>query len=86
MRVRGAAAKGKARREFDADDSTAANGFQQAPRVPSGGLRSQEDANRCSPRSTPVEFRLDRERIEYWVARGAQLSPTVKSLLEQAKS
>jgi small subunit ribosomal protein S16 len=45
-----------------------------------------EEVGFYSPRSTPVEFRLDRERIEYWVARGAQLSPTVKSLLEQAKS
>jgi len=45
-----------------------------------------EEVGFYSPRSTPVEFRLDRERIEYWVARGAQLSPTVKSLLEQTKS
>jgi small subunit ribosomal protein S16 len=45
-----------------------------------------EEVGFYSPRSNPVEFRLDRERIEYWVARGAQLSPTVKSLLEQAKS
>jgi small subunit ribosomal protein S16 len=45
-----------------------------------------EEVGFYSPRSNPVEFRLDRERIEYWVARGAQMSPTVKSLLEQAKS
>ena len=45
-----------------------------------------EEVGFYSPRSEPVEFRIDRERIEYWVARGAQLSPTVKSLLKQAKS
>ena len=45
-----------------------------------------EEVGFYSPRSEPVEVRLDRERIEYWVARGAQLSPTVKSLLQQAKS
>lgn len=45
-----------------------------------------EEVGFYSPRSEPVEFRVDRERIDYWVARGAQLSPTVKSLLKQAKS
>ncbi len=45
-----------------------------------------EEVGFYSPRSEPVEFRVDRERIDYWVARGAQLSPTIKSLLKQAKS
>ncbi len=45
-----------------------------------------EEVGFYSPRSEPVEFRVNRERIDYWVARGAQLSPTVKSLLKQAKS
>jgi len=45
-----------------------------------------EEVGFYNPRSEPIEFRLDRERIEYWVARGAQLSPTVKSLLNQAKN
>jgi small subunit ribosomal protein S16 len=45
-----------------------------------------EEVGFYSPRSEPVEFRVDRERIDYWVARGAQLSPTVKSLLKQARS
>ncbi len=45
-----------------------------------------EEVGFYSPRSEPIEFRVDRERIDYWVARGAQLSPTVKSLLKQAKS
>jgi small subunit ribosomal protein S16 len=28
--------------------------------------------------------KIDRERIEFWVKRGAQLSPTVKSLLKKS--
>jgi small subunit ribosomal protein S16 len=45
-----------------------------------------EEVGFYSPRSNPVDVRIDRERVEYWVARGAQLSPTVASLLKQAKS
>jgi small subunit ribosomal protein S16 len=45
-----------------------------------------EEVGFYNPRSTPVDFRIDRERVEYWVSRGAQMSPTVKSLFEQAKS
>jgi small subunit ribosomal protein S16 len=45
-----------------------------------------EEVGFYNPRSEPVEMRIDRERVQYWVARGAQLSPTVKSLLEKATS
>lgn len=45
-----------------------------------------EEVGFYNPRSTPVDFRIDRGRVEYWVSRGAQMSPTVKSLFEQAKS
>ena len=45
-----------------------------------------EEVGFYSPRSKPAEVTLDRARVEYWVARGAQLSPTVKSLLEKTKS
>jgi small subunit ribosomal protein S16 len=45
-----------------------------------------EEVGFYNPRSKPVEVAINRERVEYWVARGAHLSPTVKSLLEQAKS
>ena len=45
-----------------------------------------EEVGFYNPRSEPVEMRIDRERVQYWVARGAQLSPTVKSLLEKTTS
>ncbi len=45
-----------------------------------------EEVGFYDPRSKPADVRIDRERVEYWVARGAQMSPTVKSLFEQAKS
>jgi small subunit ribosomal protein S16 len=37
-----------------------------------------------NPRSSGQEerLRIDRERIEYWVSQGAQLSPRVKKLLK----
>ncbi len=45
-----------------------------------------EEVGFYDPRSKPADVRINRERVEYWVARGAQMSPTVKSLFEQAKS
>ncbi len=33
-------------------------------------------------RRTPPELVLDRERLDYWVARGAQPSETVRSFLK----
>jgi small subunit ribosomal protein S16 len=45
-----------------------------------------EEVGFYNPRSTPTDFRIDRDRVEYWVSRGAQMSPTVKSLYEQAKT
>lgn len=45
-----------------------------------------EEVGFYDPRSKPVDVRFNRERVEYWVARGAHLSPTVKSLLEKTKS
>jgi len=44
-----------------------------------------EEVGFYDPRSKPADVRINRERVEYWVARGAQMSPTVKSLFEQAK-
>jgi small subunit ribosomal protein S16 len=43
-----------------------------------------EEVGFYSPRNDPAEVRLDRERVEYWVKRGAQLSETVRSLLKRA--
>jgi small subunit ribosomal protein S16 len=45
-----------------------------------------EEVGFYNPRSKPVDVRINRERVEYWVGRGAQLSPTVKSLFDKTKS
>ncbi len=45
-----------------------------------------EEVGYYNPRSEPAEVRFDRERVEYWVGRGAKLSPTVKNLFENSKS
>lgn len=37
-----------------------------------------------NPGTRPTELKLDKSRVEYWVGKGAQLSPTVKSLLKRA--
>jgi small subunit ribosomal protein S16 len=42
-----------------------------------------EEVGFYSPRTRPAEVRLDRERIEYWVGRGAQMSETVASLMKK---
>ncbi len=38
------------------------------------------------PTAQPMRLELNRERIDYWVSQGAQLSPTVKSLLKKSQS
>jgi len=42
-----------------------------------------EEVGFYNPRGEPAEVRIDRERIQFWVARGAQLSETVRSLMKQ---
>jgi small subunit ribosomal protein S16 len=37
------------------------------------------------PRPKPERVRIETERVEHWVARGAQVSPTVRSLLRRAR-
>ena len=37
-----------------------------------------------NPTKTPIELKIDRERVDYWVGKGAQLSDTVRSLLKKA--
>jgi small subunit ribosomal protein S16 len=44
-----------------------------------------EEVGFYNPRSQPADVRIDRERVEYWVGRGAQLSETVRTLLAQKK-
>lgn len=43
-----------------------------------------EEVGFYNPRNQPAEVRLDRERIAHWVAQGAQMSDTVKSLLKRS--
>ena len=40
-----------------------------------------EEVGYYDPRTSPARVELDRVRIDYWIARGAQLSPTVKRLV-----
>lgn len=42
-----------------------------------------EQVGHYDPKKNPVDMKLDRERIDYWVSKGAQLSPTVKSLMKR---
>jgi small subunit ribosomal protein S16 len=37
------------------------------------------------PRKNPAAIKLNAERIQYWLARGAQPSDTVRSFLENQK-
>ncbi len=39
-----------------------------------------------APRQDPPAVKLDVARVDGWIAKGAQPSPTVKSLLERARS
>ena len=36
-----------------------------------------------NPRTRPAKVVIDRERISYWVGKGAQLSDTVRTLLKR---
>ena len=45
--------------------------------------RPVEIVGTYNPRTHPATFDLKRERIEYWVAKGAQCSERVKRLLAQ---
>ena len=44
-----------------------------------------EEVGSYTPRPQPAEIKIDRERVEYWVGRGAQLSETVRTLLAKQK-
>ncbi len=37
-----------------------------------------------NPTKEPNELQIDRDRVNYWVGKGAQLSDTVKSLMKRA--
>lgn len=40
-----------------------------------------EEIGWYDPRRTPSKIEIDRERVDYWTARGAQLSETVAKLV-----
>lgn len=40
-----------------------------------------EELGHYDPERKPADFKIDRERYDYWVGRGAQVSPTIKSLV-----
>ena len=48
--------------------------------------RALEVVGHYDPKTQPETLRVDRERIEHWVGRGAQLSDTVRSLLARQPS
>ena len=43
--------------------------------------RSIEILGHYSPRTKPAIVRIDKERIEYWTGRGAQMSSSVRTLI-----
>lgn len=46
--------------------------------------RSIEVVGTYNPRSTPPSLKLERERIDYWTSKGAQMSDRVGKLVSQA--
>ena len=42
-----------------------------------------EQIGHYNPTKNPAIVEVDKERAEYWVGKGAQLSPTVKSILNR---
>lgn len=46
--------------------------------------RSIEVVGLYNPRTNPTTIDIKRERVDYWVAKGAQMSETVKKLYDKA--
>lgn len=44
-----------------------------------------EEIGHYNPTKNPAEVTIDAGRADYWIGRGAQVSPTVKKLLDRAK-
>ena len=43
-----------------------------------------EQIGHYNPTKNPADVKIDKERVTFWVSKGAQLSPTVKSILKKA--
>lgn len=54
-------------------------------RVPTGGA-ALEELGFYDPRQEPARIQLATERVDHWVERGAQLSPTVAKLVAKART
>ena len=50
-------------------------------RVPTGP--AIDELGFFNPLVEPAEVQIDAEKVDHWVANGAQMSPTVKKLLKQ---
>jgi small subunit ribosomal protein S16 len=50
--------------------------------VPTGA--AVEELGHYDPTKVPAQVRIDTARVEHWVSKGAQLSPTVKRLVHQS--
>src|SRR5207248_7553502 len=44
-----------------------------------------EQIGHYDPKRNPADVKIDKARVDYWVSKGAQLSPTVKSILKKTK-
>lgn len=44
-----------------------------------------EEIGHYNPTKQPAQVTIDTARADYWLGKGAQVSPTVKKLIEQAK-
>jgi small subunit ribosomal protein S16 len=53
-------------------------------RAPRDG-RPLEFLGSFDPKPTPAKIRLEAPQIDAWVAKGAKLSPTVRSLIRRAR-
>jgi small subunit ribosomal protein S16 len=53
-------------------------------RKPRNG-RPLEFLGTYDPRPNPEQVRIDTERVQAWVAKGARLSPTVRSLMRRER-
>jgi small subunit ribosomal protein S16 len=49
------------------------------------GASVVEQIGHYHPGKSPAEMKIDRQRVDFWVSKGAQLSPTVKSILKKTQ-
>jgi small subunit ribosomal protein S16 len=49
------------------------------------GASTVEQIGHYDPKRNPADVKIDTDRVNYWISKGAQLSPTVKSLMKKLK-